>query len=135
MVWVKRPQPGVIYVHTTELGEPRVSRPGALALMHLEQVLLNACVNTSGDDALDLHSLPRKWMLVVPVAVIRSDATSVSWRGSRQVTVAPQEFALGKGFVKLSKQFLRGCGGEETREGLVCGSQYQRPRKSDRLWW
>ena len=40
---------------------------------------LNARINTSGDHALNLHALARKWVLIVPIAVIRSEAASLSY--------------------------------------------------------
>ena len=41
MKQVEPPQPGVVHVQITELSDPRVCRPGAPALVHLQQTLSN----------------------------------------------------------------------------------------------
>ena len=51
--------------------------PGTLALTHLEQSVLNARVNTVGDDALDFHEFACEGVLVVTVTIVRGDATGV----------------------------------------------------------
>ena len=90
--------------------------------MHLKQALLDARVNTGGDDALDLLARARKGVLLVlvTVSVVKGETTSVPQRGSGQVThgvfsarehVAPQELAFGQCLAELGKQvLLDGCG-------------------------
>ena len=83
--------------------------------MHLKQALLYARVNTSGDDAQDLHALAR----------LGGDATSVPQGGGGQIAygvfgssehVAPQKFTLGEGFRRAEQAILarpRWKGGDE----------------------
>ena len=81
--------------------------------MHLKQPVLNARVNAGGDDALDLHALACREVLLITVAIVRGDAPGVPQGGSGLVmhgvpssreNVAPQELAFSQGLVKLSDQ-------------------------------
>ena len=56
MVRVVPPQPSVVNLSGAELDKPRV----ALALVHLEQALLDARVDIGGDDAVHFHALARE---------------------------------------------------------------------------
>ena len=67
----------MVDLHGAVFGEPRVSTPEALVLMHLKQQVLNARVNAGGDDALDLHALACTGVLLVTVAIVGSDAAGV----------------------------------------------------------
>ena len=81
MIGVEPPQRGVINLRIAEFGDPRVSTPGALVLMHLKQPLLDTRVNADGDEALDL--LACKCVLVVAVTIVGCDVGvpqgSVGW--------------------------------------------------------
>ena len=107
---LKPSQPGVVHLSGVELDMPRVGLQRALTLVHLEQTLLNARVNAGGDEALNLHALARKGVLVVTVTVIRGDTPGVSQGTGGQVAravfgsrehVAPQEFSFGHGLVRV----------------------------------
>ena len=99
--------------------------PRAFALVHAEQTLLNASVNTGGGGAQGLHALTREGEGGLSS---RSPSSGVMPRavqqgGSGQIAhgvfgasehVATQRFAFGQGLIKLGKQVLRdGC--RETR--------------------
>ena len=49
------PQPSVVHVGVSKLGEPRSCCPGAFALVHLQETLTDPGVRASGADALDLR--------------------------------------------------------------------------------
>ena len=67
----------MIDLRVAEFSEPGATVPGALILVHLEQPLLNARVNVAGDEALNLHALAGKRVLVVATTIVRSDAVGV----------------------------------------------------------
>ena len=123
MVRVEPPQRGVIHVHGAKLGKPRV--------VHLKQSLLDARVNTGGDEALDLHALACKGCARRhTVTIVESDAAGVQQGWSGQVAygvhgssehVAPQEVTFGKGFIELGGVCREG--GDKARELSECASQ------------
>ena len=90
-----------------EFDKPRVTSPGALALMHLKQPVLNARVNFT--------RLRRGAVLFVTVAIVRGDTASAlqgvcglvlhGVLGSRN-DVAPEELPFGQGFASWS---TKGC--------------------------
>ena len=123
---VERPHPGVVNLRGAEFDKPCVSSPGALALMHLKQPVLNARVIAGGDDAPDFHC---KGVLIVAVAIVRGDAAGVPQGGCGLVLhgvltpredvapqeltfsppredVAPQELTFSQGLIKLGNQDL-----------------------------
>ena len=77
----------MINLRGAEFDKPRVSPSGTLALMHLEQSVLNACVNANSGDALDVHTFACEEVLVV-VAIVR-----VMPRASRREGI-PKEIIL-----------------------------------------
>ena len=69
--------PHVIDPSVAKFLQSRASPPGALLLMRLEQASMYARVHTSGDEGLDLQAFASQGVLVVPIAIIRGDASSV----------------------------------------------------------
>ena len=49
------PQPSVVHVGVSKLGEPRSCCPGAIAVVHLQEAFTDPGVGASGDGALDLR--------------------------------------------------------------------------------
>ena len=68
------PHPGVIDLRVAEFSEAGVSAPGVLVLVHPEQSQLDARVIVAGDEALNLHALAGKRVLVVAINIVRGDA-------------------------------------------------------------
>ena len=46
---IELPHPGVVNLRVAELQKPRVGAPGAIVLVHLEQLLMDARVHAGGD--------------------------------------------------------------------------------------
>ena len=90
-----------------------------------------ARVHAIGDESLDLHALPGQGVLVVPITVIRGDASNVRKGGGGLILhgvfdsredVAPGKFTLSQGFVQLSQMKLSRVGRErrdESSEGSI----------------
>ena len=103
---------------------------------------MHARVHASGDEGLDLQAFPGQGVLVVPIAIVQGDASSVPkgeggliLHGLFDSTedVAPGKFTLSQGFVWLSQKKLGRVGErrDEACEGsisahIVSGSGRQR---------
>ena len=86
---------------------------------------MHAHVHASGDESLDLHALPDQVVLVIPITLIRCDASSVPKGGDGLILhgvlgsredVAPGTFTLSQGFVQLSQKKLSRVGRERRDE-------------------
>ena len=93
--------------------------------MHLKQAKMHARVHAGGDEDLDLRAFLGQALLVVPVTIIRSDASSVPKGGSGLVLhdlfdsgedVAPEKFKLNQSIVWLSQKKVSRVGRERRNE-------------------
>ena len=92
---------------------------------------MHARVHAGGDESLDLHALPGQGVLVVPITVIRGDASSVPKEvgglilhgvSDSREDVAPGKFTVSQGVVQLSQMKPSRVGWErpdESSEGSI----------------